>query len=343
MNITNKNNWSGKHGPLLIAEIGGNHEGNLDYAVELTKLAIESDVDYVKFQIYDGNSLVNKLVSPDRYKHFNKFMLTVKEYKILAKLCKESNIGFMASIWSNDLIDEFDSYIPIYKIGSGDLTAYSVIKKIVSKNKPIILSTGISTFSEVNNSVNYIKTLNNSFYNNSNNLAILQCTSMYPIQYEDANINVIKSLKKINNVTVGYSDHTTDNRALIYSYILGAEILEFHFTDTKKGKVFRDHKVSLTKKDVSSLINEIKIIKRIKGSHEKKPENCEIKNDHHISFRRGVYLNKNIKKGEIIKETDLISLRPNVGISAENYFQIIGKESKKDIKSLEPLSFKFFK
>ena len=98
----------------------------------------------------------------------------------------------------------------------------------------------------------------------------------------------------------------------------------------------------MTKKDVSSLINEIKIIKRIKGSHEKKPENCEIKNDHHISFRRGVYLNKNIK-GEIIKETDLISLRPNVGISAENYFQIIGKESKKDIKSLEPLSFKFFK
>ena len=83
-----------KHGPLLIAEIGGNHEGNLDYAVELTKLAIESDVDYVKFQIYDGNSLVNKLVSPTDINTLINLCF-IKEHKILAKLCKESNIGFL--------------------------------------------------------------------------------------------------------------------------------------------------------------------------------------------------------------------------------------------------------
>ena len=337
-----KNNWSGKHGPLLIAEIGGNHEGNLDYAIKLTKLAIESDVDFIKFQIYDGKSLVNEVVSPDRFNHFNKFKLKKQEFKILANLCDEANIGFMASVWGNDLIDEFDSYIPIYKIGSGDLTALPVIKKIVSKNKPIILSSGISTLKEVIRSIDFIKSLNNSFYDDPNNLAILQCTSMYPINHSDANINVIQTFKKIKNVTVGYSDHTTDNKALLYSYIKGAQILEFHFTDTKEGKVFRDHKVSLTKKDILNLIKEINIFKEISGNFEKKPELCEIENNHHISFRRGVYLNKNYKKGDIINESDLVCLRPCEGIGSEYFFELIGKTCNKNIDYLTPLDFKYF-
>ena len=93
--------WNGKHGPLLIAEIGGNHEGNFEYAQELTQLACESGVDAVKFQIYTGDSLVNKIVDPDRNKHFEKFVLKPDQYIELVKQCKKNNVLFTASVWAD--------------------------------------------------------------------------------------------------------------------------------------------------------------------------------------------------------------------------------------------------
>ena len=116
-------NWKGKHGPLLIAEIGGNHEGDFENAKRLTQLAIEADVDYIKFQLYTGDTLVSKLENPVRNAHFKKFELSRAKYIELAQMCNDSNIGFMASVWDVSYIDWIDEYMPIYKIGSGDLTA----------------------------------------------------------------------------------------------------------------------------------------------------------------------------------------------------------------------------
>ena len=182
-------NWRGKHGPYLIAEIGGNHEGDFDYAKKLVGLACESGVDAVKLQIYTGDTLVSKVESPDRNAHFKRFELTPEEYIDLAKDCQKEGVTFTASVWNVDAISFIDTFLDFYKIGSGDLTAYPMLKKIASIGKPIILSTGLSTIDEIRASVDYIQSID-ARYTKKEYLAILQCTSMYPIPDEDVNLNV---------------------------------------------------------------------------------------------------------------------------------------------------------
>ena len=140
--INYQSNWRGKHGPLLIAEIGGNHEGDFDYAKRLTQLAIESDVDFIKYQLYSGDTLVSRVENPVRNKHFKKFELSQAQYVELAEMCQAAGIGFMASVWDVDYFDWIDQYMPIYKIDSGHMTAYPVLKATAQLGKPIILSTG---------------------------------------------------------------------------------------------------------------------------------------------------------------------------------------------------------
>ena len=126
--------------------------------------------------------------------------------------------------------------------------------------------------------------------------------------------------------------------ALKSAYTLGAQILEFHFTDTRKNKIFRDHKVSLNLNETKELIKDLKRIRNLLGTNIKKPTASEIKSKHLISFRRGVYLNKDLKKGSKIRESDIVCLRPNIGVDAKNYRNIIGRKVKRNIKKLEKLT-----
>lgn len=333
-------NFKGKHGPLLIAEIGGNHEGDFEYAKRLVRLAIESNVDYIKLQAYTGDSIVSKIESKDRNQHFKKFELTLNQYIELGNLISQSGIGFMASIWNFDWVDSLDASIGIYKIGSGDLTNFPLLEYIAKKGKPIILSTGLSFLYEVIQTVTFIQEIN-PIYKDANYLAVLQCTSMYPIPDADANLSVMKKLKEGTSLTVGYSDHTEGLNALKYAVALGAEILEFHFTDTRENKVFRDHKVSLTKEEVFNLINEIKLIDTLMGNDDKKPLPIEIENGHVISFRRGLYASKDLSKGTILTGNDISALRPCVGIDAREYRSVVGKKLMVDLKEFEKLEWKF--
>ena len=173
-------------------------------------------------------------------------------------------------------------------------------------------------------------------------LAILQCTSMYPILPSDAHLNVIAELKKLTNLTVGYSDHTEGSQALKYAIAIGAEILEFHFTDAREGKSFRDHKVSLTPHEVKELIDEMKLIDCLKGEQLKKPTQIELDHAHEISFRRAVYPSRDIKKGEIINEDSITILRPNHGIDARDFDKVIGKKINCDVVEHQKLEWKMF-
>ena len=330
-------NFEGKYGSLLIAEIGGNHEGNFEYAKKLTRLAIDSDVDVIKYQIYSGDTLVSKLESPVRNKHFKKFELSKTQHIYLAEMVKESGIKYSSSVWDLQALKWLDKYIDIYKIGSGDLTAYPVLKEIAKIGKPLIISSGLSFESEVVDTVKFIQDCNN-IYINKDYLGVLQCTSMYPIPFDDANLIVLKRFSEIFDLTVGYSDHTEGIKALQYAYAMGAKILEFHFTDSRANKDFRDHKVSLTKSEIYELIDEIKVINSLKGNHEKKPLKTEKDNGHHLSFRRAVYPSRNIKKGEVLTHENLTVLRPLSGIDARSYFDILGKKVLKDFKKHEKMN-----
>ena len=328
----------GKYGPLLIAEIGGNHEGDFEYAKKLTQLAIESDADYIKFQVYSGDTLVNPLLSPERNKHFKKFELSKAQYIELAQMVEKAGKKFMASIWDSSMFEWLDNYMPVYKVGSGDLQALPLLKEMAKKGKPIILSTGLSTEKEVLETIKFIQDTN-ELYTNKEYLSILQCTSMYPIPFSAANLAVMKRFKKLTNLTIGYSDHTEGYKALIYAIAMGAEVVEFHFTDERNNKSFRDHKVSLTKEEVHKLIEEIKEINTLKGDSIKRPTLIEEGNGHIYSFRRGIYLKRNMKKGEIIEEKDLVVLRPSEGISSKDFYKVIGKKLLVDVKKYQKLSW----
>ena len=217
----------------MIAEIGGNHEGNFSYAKKLTKLAIKSGVDVIKFQLYSGNSLVNSKISPHRHQHFKKFELTKNQHLELANLCTKSGVQYNASIWDTKMIDWVDKYLKFYKIGSGDLTAFPIISQFALRGKPILLSTGLSDLSEIKETINFIiKT--NPKYKNKDMIGIMQCTSMYPTDDEDINLSIIPELKKLFKYEIGFSDHSVGDLALLISYLKGANILEFHFTDTRE-------------------------------------------------------------------------------------------------------------
>ena len=327
--------------PYLIAEIGGNHEGDFEYAKKLTHLACESGVNAVKFQIYTGDSLVSPIENPIRNQHFKKFELTPAQHIELAQICNSYNVEYNASVWDISAIEWIDPYLSFYKIGSGDFTAYPVLRKIVDTKKPILLSTGLSTLEEIKATVDYIINLDAS-YNNPDMLAILQCTSMYPIPISEANLNVMATFNNHFNATIGYSDHTEGDFAVKTAIVMGAKILEMHFTDSREGKEFRDHKVSFTKEEIIYLKKYISDVHVVTGSTIKEPTNSEKESDHVLTFRRATYLNRDIKEGEIILEADLVVLRPNKGIDARDYYSVIGKKSNRDIKAFEHLKWSYF-
>jgi len=333
--------FEGKNGVFVIAEIGGNHEGNFEYAQRLTRLAADSGVDAIKFQIYSGDHLVNPLIDPDRNRHFKKFQLTRDQFIDLAKLCRQLDVIFMASVWDIDALSYIDEFMPIYKIGSGDLTAYSTIKRIAEIGKPIILSTGLADLEEVLHTMEFIYSIDPS-YRVERKLALLQCTSMYPIPDEDANLNVMLTLREKTGLPVGYSDHTIGVTAVETAVAMGAEIIEIHFTDRREGKTFRDHFVSLTKTEIQMLIEKIQKIKKLQGGFDKTPTRAEIESNHVISFRRGLYPARNLKAGEVIREEDIVTLRPCIGLGAELFYEIIGRKLKVDVEKYQILSKECF-
>jgi N-acetylneuraminate synthase/N,N'-diacetyllegionaminate synthase len=322
----------------IIAEIGGNHEGKIDNAMYLVQEAIKSGVDAIKLQIYTGESIVNKKYDQDRVNHFNKFALSSSEYHALVKLINENNIDFIASIWSYELLDEFVDYMPFIKVGSGDLTTFQFLKKISKYNKPILLSSGLSKLEDIELSVNYIRKCN-SIYLKKNMLGILQCTSMYPIPDNEANLNCIRTLKSsFPDYIIGYSDHTNFTYAAEIAVAMGAEILELHFTSNKyKKNNFRDHLVSFTREEILILKEKIRLIKKLQGSYEKNLTLSELSNNHEKSFKRGLYYSRNLVKGTVLKEDDVTSLRPLNSMPDYKFEVILGKKLVKNVEKLSSI------
>jgi sialic acid synthase SpsE/spore coat polysaccharide biosynthesis protein SpsF (cytidylyltransferase family) len=324
--------WSGPVGPLLIAEIGGNHEGNFAVAKQLCELAIGARADCIKFQLYTGNGLVSAAESPDRNRHFKKFELSREQHIYLAEMCQDAGAIYNASVWNLDMLDWIDGYLSFYKIGSGDLTAWPLIREFAIRRKPILLSTGLATMDEVLHTVRFIQSID-SAYRKKEMLCLLQCTSMYPISDQEANLRVMDSFREITDLSVGYSDHTEGMAALKTAAAMGANVLEFHFTESRDGQSFRDHKVSLTADELAELRSEILQITSLRGAFSKHPQESELENNHHVSFRRAVYLNKSLPAGSTITKNDLVYLRPAHGTDARDADCVVGAKA---LKNLQP-------
>jgi N-acetylneuraminate synthase/N,N'-diacetyllegionaminate synthase len=328
--------WNGKTGPFLIAEIGGNHEGNFEVAKAMCQLAIDSGTDCIKFQIYHGDTLVSPVESPDRHKHFQKFELTREQHVYLAEMCSEAGLVYCSSVWDLKILEWIDPYLSFYKIGSGDLTAWPILREFARRGKPILLSTGLATMEEVLQAVNQIQRIDER-YKRPEMLCLMQCTSMYPIPDHDANLKVMNSFHSLTGLAVGYSDHTAGVTALRTAAAMGAQVLEFHFTDSRDGKIFRDHKVSLVADEVKQLKYEINEIIRLRGTDIKKPTQSETDAQHEISFRRAIYLSRAISDGQTITKDDLCLRRPLVGTDARDVALVIGAKALRDLKPMEAI------
>jgi len=328
--------WQGEVGPLLIAEIGGNHEGDFDVAKHMLDLAIKGGADSVKFQLYQGSSLVSPVESPDRYRHFKKFELTREQHIYLAEACREANVSYSASVWDMDMLDWIDPYLDFYKIGSGDVTAWPILANFAAREKPILLSTGLSTLEEVVQTVRFIQQQNPK-YSDPNMLCVMQCTSMYPIPDEDANLRTMDAIERYTGAAIGYSDHTIGMDALLAAAAMGAKALEFHFTDSREGKEFRDHKVSLVSEEVAELKSRIAKINAFRGNGVKVPQPSELENKHEVSFRRAAYLNRPVKAGETIQPEDIVCLRPVHGIDARDADILFGAKALRDLEAFTAL------
>jgi N,N'-diacetyllegionaminate synthase len=319
---------------FIIAEIGGNHEGDFSYARTLVDLAISSGVDAVKLQIYTGDTLVSRVESPDRNAHFKLFELGVERYQEIARHCAASGVQFMASIWNLEYIETFDPFIRMHKVGSGDLTAYPVLRRLAETGKPIVLSTGLSRMEEISSAVEEIVRVDPA-YRTQRKLALLQCTSSYPCPPEDVNLSVMESLRREFALPVGYSDHTVGTEAALAAATMGAEILELHFTDRPEGREFRDHQVSFTADQMRTLISQIRYVRTVQGSPVKEPTPSERNAGHPASFRRSLYASCPIEAGEILTEQNTTILRPDHGISASLYYQVLGRKVSRALRTHE--------
>ncbi len=324
--------------PYLIAEIGVNHECSISRAKNLIKLAKKGGADAAKFQTYKAELITSKYApsywdtkkenTKNQYQLFKKYdLFDEKHYKELFKYCRKIGIEFLSTPFDHKAVDMLNKYVSFFKVSSSDITNFPLLKKISSKKKPILLSTGASSITEVRKAYNFLKK------HKCKEIVIMHCILNYPTKDKDANLNMISSLsKEFPNNIVGYSDHTLPNKEMniiTTSYLLGARVIEKHFTLNKKLKG-NDHYHSMDFNDLKNLSQRLKKLKEIIGDKSKKFLKSELKS--RKNARRSIVVKKLIKKNEIIRSKNLICKRPGTGIEPFKIEFVIGKRAKKNLK-----------
>ena len=325
--------------PYIIAEIGVNHEGSLNKAKALIKSAKDGGADAVKFQSYKADKLasinspaywdLNEESSVNQFSLFKKFdKFNQNDYKHLSKFCKDLNIDFASTPFDLESVDYLEELVSYYKISSSDITNLPLLKKIASKNKPVLLSTGASNLEEIK----FARETISSF--GSKEIVIMHCILNYPTSYKNANLNMIRDLKiRFPDNLIGYSDHTLpkkENNPLVIAWLLGAVVIEKHFTNNKSLKG-NDHYHSMDENDLKKTVLSIESIAKLLG--RKKSKTCiDSELLSRINARRSILLVNNLKKGHPLTEEDIISKRPGTGLSPIIWDEILGKRIRKDLK-----------
>ena len=330
----------------VIAEAGVNHNGKLSFAKKMIKLASKAGADFVKFQIYKTDNLLVPKAPKAKYQRLNMKSKSdesqykmLKEYELgykghleLIKNCKKNKINYLGSVFDVESLNFLLRYSKYIKIPSGEITNLNLLKKIKGKGLKVILSTGLSNFSEVKKAVNLL--LKNKI--KKSNLTILHCNSEYPsTRLEDLNLNVIKKFKKKFKTNVCYSDHTNTDIAAITCIALGGTVIEKHFTLSKNLKG-PDHSSSLSPSQLKNYIQKIRYTNISLGDGIKKITKSEKKNLNYI--RKSIYAKKDIRKNERFSEENIICKRPLVkGVKSEDFYKILFKKSKFNIKKDNPI------
>ena len=319
-----------KDKPLIIAEIGNNHEGSFSVAKKLILEASKAGVDAVKFQTFKTENFINDL-DKKRFKRFKKFELSRDQFIKLAKLAKQKRLKFISTPLDIESASFLNSIVDYFKISSGDNNFYYLIEKVLSFKKPTIISTGLLNYAEIKNLLKFIKKIKFPI----EKLTLLHCVSSYPVLDNEANLKSVYFLKKKLKISIGYSDHTIGIEAAIVAVAYGATIIEKHFTINKNYSDFRDHKLSADPEEMTKLVASIKKTSLMLGDHNKKIGRSEKLNL--SSMRRSIYIKRDLKKGQKILFNDLKIVRPSNELKNFDLKKVVKKILKKDLKKSEPL------
>jgi N-acetylneuraminate synthase/N,N'-diacetyllegionaminate synthase len=319
----------GKGYPVfIIAEAGINHNGNIRLAKKLVDIAFQTKVDAVKFQTFDTDKLLNrKAVKKNYYEILKKTELSYKDYRDLIRYTTSKKILFLSTPFDEESADFLEKEgVLAFKIGSGDMDNFHLLRHIAKKGLPMIISTGMSTMEEVRDAVKVVKREGNQ------NIALLHCTSSYPTKAKDVNLRIISTLKDIFRLPVGYSDHTRGTIIAVAAVAFGACIIEKHFT-LDKTLPGPDHRISLDPFELATMVRDIRTIEKAIGCSEKKLIKSELKV--RKTARKSIVAKTDILAGTIISSDMLSIKRPGIGLPPRFINAIEGKKAKRDIKQNE--------
>jgi N-acetylneuraminate synthase len=324
--------------PYFIADIGANHDGELERAYKLIELAKENGADAVKFQNFKADKIVSKQGFENlgsqlsHQKSWKKSVYEVYEdasidtnwTKLLKTRCEKIGVEYMTSPYDFDSVDIVDEYLNAYKIGSGDITWLEIIEYIAKKQKPVLLATGAADFKEVKVAMNKINEFNK-------NIVIMQCNTNYTGSLENikySNLNVLKTYKvEFPNAILGLSDHTPGHLTVLGAIALGARVIEKHFTDDNS-RVGPDHAFAMNPTTWKEMVYQSNLLFDALGDGIKKIEVNELESS--IVQKRALYLTRDLKANSVLTKDDLKALRPIIkgAISPSEIGKVLGRKIK---------------
>ncbi|MGB2963459.1 MAG: N-acetylneuraminate synthase [Anaerolineales bacterium] len=321
---------------FIIAEAGVNHNGNLKTAKRLVDAAVSAGANAVKFQTFVAEQVISPIAPQADYQLKNtgkdesqlemvqRLELSVDDHHQLQSYCQQKNILFLSTPFDQKSVDLLDQLnVPAYKIGSGEITNWPLLEYIAQKGKPIILSTGMSNLSEVEEAVGVLQNTGN------NQIILMHCVSNYPADPADVNLRAMLTMEKTFQVPVGYSDHTLGIEVPLAAVALGACVIEKHFTldRTMPGP---DHRASLEPEFLKAMVSGIRIVEQSLGHGRKEPAASEL--DTARAARRSLVAAQDISKGTVIEERHIDIKRPGTGLSPQMIDKIIGQKAIENIK-----------
>jgi pseudaminic acid synthase len=327
--------------PYIIAEISANHNGDILKAKQLIKLAKESGSDAVKIQTYTADTMTidtdkeDFLIKGGLWDGFTLYELYKKAHtpwdwhQDLFDYAKEVGITIFSTPFDETAVDFLESlHVPAYKVASFEMTDILLIEKIAKTNKPIIMSTGMASASEIQEAVQTVQKYHN-------NLVLLHCVSSYPARVSEFNLMTMLEISKQFNVEVGLSDHSLSNVAAITSVAMGAIVIEKHFIQSRADKG-PDSEFSLEPEELKELCRDTELAWKSKGRvnfdrNEKENENKK--------FRRSIYFVENLKKGDVVSQSSIRRIRPGFGLSPKYFNLIIGRKVLQDVERGVPVSW----
>ena len=326
-----------------IAEIGVNHNGLISNAIQLIDQANKAGFDAVKFQTFNSDIMLKKNTSLVKYqKNMNyknmknlldDVSLSKEEFVKIKNYSDKKKIIFLSTPFDLESAEFLNKIgVPAFKIASGDLDNFILLKKIKSFGKPIILSTGMAEKKEISKTINFLKL-------KTKNLALLHCISEYPTKTKDSQLSSLNELNRLKYV-YGFSDHTIGMEASLAAVAMGSKIIEKHITLDKNMRG-PDHKCSLECKDLKIFIETLKDVIKSVNHHKRKITPNEKLTSRLV--KKSIYYNENLEKNSLLKEKDLIAMRPRLnGISPSYFKKFIGKKLRKNVKKFEMLKIKHF-